>query len=557
MILSRERFLRAKGRYGAAILAAIVMPACSAGGVGEVVQPTPPTAASALGMAGCEGERYGAPLIVDWSGDQRVDLEAAMKTGVAVVAYDCKSLRLLRECSLEGSYGFLGTTRNEQVVKLENKDELGANLPTTAGALGIKLEAEFKRGATLDVALVLIGKQRTTVPRRARPDLQGSCDGATHFVRGATVGAFAMATGAKGSARAAVEVFKVGVATQSSADKSTTSKGGDFDSCLVATPDAPIPPAQCGAPIRLELVALDAQRQAAAPPLAEGPPEDDAPSACPRGTVMQEGKCAAPAPGAPRRCAPQDLRDCEVQCDRGGAESCTLLGIAHAYGRGTPKDDARAVALYRKACDGGDARGCNGVGRLVEEGRGAPKDPALALTLYKKACDGGDGRGCMHLGAMHAAGTATPKSDTDAAASWKRAAELYVGACDKGDPSSCDNLGWMVETGRGVDKDERRAAELYRRACGGGSVFGCSNIGAMAQNGRGVEKDERRAVDLYRRACDGDLALGCSNLGAMYQNGRGVEKDERRAAELYRKACAGGSETACKVLRAPSAPGKE
>ena len=67
-------------------------------------------------------------------------------------------------------------------------DEVQANLPLSGGSIGGGLQ----RGSTLDIAMMLVGKKRTTKDGVTKEDLQGSCDGATHYVRGAMVGAFAM-----------------------------------------------------------------------------------------------------------------------------------------------------------------------------------------------------------------------------------------------------------------------------------------------------------------------------------------------------------------------------
>ena len=76
------------------------------------------------------------------------------RQGVAVVHYDCESVKLLGECHVDGNYGFVGITRKEQVVSLANADEAKANLPLNGGAIG----ASMQRGAALDVALVMVGK---------------------------------------------------------------------------------------------------------------------------------------------------------------------------------------------------------------------------------------------------------------------------------------------------------------------------------------------------------------------------------------------------------------
>ncbi len=120
-----------------------------------------------------------------------------MKDGIAVVQYGCDSIRLLSDCHVDGQYGFVGVTRKEQVIELKNGDEIRANLPKTGALLGMKLEGDLERGASLDVALVMVGKERTRRNHATRADLVGDCNGATHFVRGAMIGAFAMATGSR------------------------------------------------------------------------------------------------------------------------------------------------------------------------------------------------------------------------------------------------------------------------------------------------------------------------------------------------------------------------
>ena len=50
--------------------------------------------------------------------EQRIDLEGAMREGVAVLSYDCKSMKVLRDCHVDGPYGFFGTTLQEKVLQL-------------------------------------------------------------------------------------------------------------------------------------------------------------------------------------------------------------------------------------------------------------------------------------------------------------------------------------------------------------------------------------------------------------------------------------------------------
>jgi hypothetical protein len=68
--------------------------------------------------------RPGEPLLVDCTPDTRGDLEVAMRRGLLVVQYDCKTIRVLNDCYVEGQYDFSGMTTKEQVVRLADADEI-------------------------------------------------------------------------------------------------------------------------------------------------------------------------------------------------------------------------------------------------------------------------------------------------------------------------------------------------------------------------------------------------------------------------------------------------
>src|SRR5262249_45972102 len=202
------------------------------------------TFAGAMGEPGAGGgtchdvESYGEPLVVDWKPEQRGDLEVLMKDGVAVVAYSCKGLKLLKDCKVDGKYGFLGMTKKEQIVRLQNGDEVKANLPFAGAGIAANIGGEMERGATLDVALILIGKKKTTWAKVAMDDLKGDCEGATHFVKGATVGAFVMETGSKAQARTAAQLFGAGVSGSSASAKNVRNQDGDPGDCNKSSPDS-------------------------------------------------------------------------------------------------------------------------------------------------------------------------------------------------------------------------------------------------------------------------------------------------------------------------------
>jgi TPR repeat protein len=502
------------------------------GAVARAVQPDAPTYAQAAGLApACTAVATEAsPFMVDWRPEQRADLEAAMRQSVAVVAYDCHTLKVLDGCSIEGGYGFIGVTEKEQVIRLDDADEIRANLPLSGLKLGASLQGELTRGTTLDVALSIIGKRVSAKRAVTRADLKGACDGATHFVRAATLGAFAMKTGTRAKVATAVEIFgaKTDGASSSSAD--ATNRDGDLEACKTASPDAPAPQPRCGAPLRLELTAIAADSAAK--------PADAAHAAmCPDGFVLVGGKCARPT-SAPHRCAYGDAQDCLRQCDAGDTDSCVILGDMHRLGERAPLNPARARELFQRACDKDDPTGCDALGALIANGEGTPKDPAAAAALFRKACDGGNAGACGNLARLHMMGRGVDKD-------FARGLALLGRACEGGDVRSCELTGTLYAVGQGVPRDLTKAAALLARACDGASWVACANLGTLYFYGQGVGADATRAALLFQQACDHDNQGACVSLGMAYELGRGAVKDPKRAADLYMDACSLKSDVGC------------
>jgi uncharacterized protein len=473
----------------------LCLPACGPGATAEAIRPKDATAAQALGEAECRSVERGAePLVVDWKPEQRGDLEVAMKDGVAVFAYSCNKIQLLGDCHLEGSYGFLGITRKAQVVRLENADELKANLPLTGATLG----GELARGSNIEVAMIMVGKRRTTWQDPTVADLKGRCDGATHYVRSATVGAFVLEQGSQAKVRAAAELFGAGVGAKSESSQQRRNQDGDPKDCEKSSPESSSPPSQCGAPIRLVLepIARSAEpsQPSATPTVAVAP-------TCPEGLVAVEGKCSAPAAAA-FQCRPGNQAECTAQCDKGHAGSCAALGAILER-----TDASSAIAPLRKACDADASEACVLLGTLLEQGRGTGKDVAASLKLYEKGCQSGVASGCGALGRAYLSGTGV-------AADPARAATLLIQGCEGADSEACAAAAPLLAEGKGVPKDPARAARYLWRACSGNSVPSCLELGKLQETGvPGVAKSPAFAEFSYRRACFRGSAEGCAELG--------------------------------------------
>jgi hypothetical protein len=471
---------------------------CGGGNLAEqVAQPEAMTAKEALnerqsGDSSCL--KVGArdtPLIVDVKASERADLEEAMGRGVGIVGYDCNRIKLLHDCRLPGDYGFVGVSLKKEAVQLASADEVKANLPFSASLL---VEAGYGRQSSLDLATIMIGKRTTSVRQAALGEATGTCQGATHFIRGAYVGAFAMRTGTIGKVESAATILGMGGSLKSDSSKNVDNRDGDPARCEQASPDAKAPPNGCAALLRLELIALSPEK--AKPAAAEQPPEE--PATCPAGTVRAGGMCTKDT-ARPHVCLPDDVADCTAQCDRGDRESCANLAVQRLK---SGQDVPGAVKLLEKACAAGAAKGCNGLGVVAAKGMQGGVDFAAAMTHYLRACE---------LGYMRA----------------------------------CYNVAWSHHQGQGVPRDASKAEPLYRRACDGGEGLACMNLGVVIAEKAGAAREMAQAVKLFERACYGGEAQGCANLAVAYSKGDGVGKDEAKAKELAARACREGHQPSC------------
>ncbi len=547
---------------------------CGGGVVGEAVRPSAASASEALdepsSVQAC-ASGFSEPLVIDMKSNERSDLEVAMKDGVAVVAYDCKVLKVLKGCSAHGSYTFAGVTRKEDLVRMSGRDELEANLPLASASLG----ASMKRGSTLDLALVTIGKQRATASEITEADLSGSCEGATHVVRGTYVGAFALSTGTEGEVRAVAQIFSVGAKASSKVEKSTSAKDGELEACRQATADATSPPTECRSLTRLELLPLVAQKSEDTRPSEEGPKE----RTCPPGSSWDGLKCAFGKPSVPacKRYGPAAA--CRAACDAGNGESCFNLTL---YPEATPGPDgvvkeprwdvAKAdLALLDKSCTLGFVDGCS----IAQVKADMDKQPAKARGYVAKACNLGDGYACFTIAHWYDPnGPEVP----DTVKSFDKTYEYIKRACDLGHGLACNALGVMHRDGSGAKRDGALAIAAFERQCAGGRYLdgqGCLAIASMYAKGQGVAVDQSKALGYYERACDLRNAIACNEgallirstdpgraramlergcakgaagwdaclqLGEAYETGGlGLQKDFAMAAEVYLRSCAKGA----------------
>lgn len=361
-----------------------------------------PTANDASGRTACaDGDAQASePLVIDMQPERRADLEVAMRTGIAVVRWDCTQLAVLPRCTIGGGYAYQGTSPKEQVVRMTDGDAVRATLPMTGPRLASQLSGAFQRGTSLDLALVMVGKRTADLTAITTDDLRGSCEGATHVVHAATLGAFAMTTGARSESRTAAEIFGAGVEVRSEDSKLVATKDGKLSACSISRNDARLPPATCDAVLRVELIPIELPF----PPIGV---IDETLAEKLRGRFCQE----------PERC--------RTACEAGVAERCRDWGTLLAIGDRVPRDLGLSTRAFRRACELGDMNSCTMIGiALLTQGPRA--DATRGRHYLERPCERGVKAACQTL-----------------SLSYENAGELHQArayrdrACDLGESSAC------------------------------------------------------------------------------------------------------------------------
>ncbi|MEM1029060.1 MAG: hypothetical protein AAGN82_01865 [Myxococcota bacterium] len=529
---------------------------------GEALRPEAPVATDAIAeTVRCTGPRtYAEPLVVDWSTAGRTDLEVAMKSGVAVVHYDCEELRLINGCRLPARYAFAGVSLKEELHRMDNADEVQARFPVS----GVTLSAGVDRASVLDLALMVIGKQSTTLAAADPGMLEGSCEGATHFVRAATLGAFAMDRSSSGRARAAADVFGFGAAGSSASERSHVTRDGNPKACQKGRVDGAEAPPDCSAALRLELIPLTPAEtpsvsERAAPkraPMALPDPRVTSTKECPVDAIWREDTCVTATPRE-RLCARGNVPACQALCDGGDGWGCASMG--EAWGRrlmspgrsAESSDTLLSPDTLVSRMHGAFAKGC----ALRHDGscaawlglrKKAPTERARSrwTTATEATCRAGGAHSCAALSELYRpdAKVGDRHPGLPVSPDREKFTALKQRSCDLGHLHACVDLATFLQK-RG--DSETRALGLLMRTCEGGLAYACSEWRQMLElRGRPVEVARALALECLH----GDLGFVCAKAARLFHASTEVPRDPDRALQLARRGCKLRREESCVFL---------
>ena len=222
----------------------------------------------------CNAKNHDRPFVVEWDATDMSSFEARAASDVIVVHYEGCELQVLDGCangSVRGELGAYGpvewTGGSVEKIDIANEGELFAKLPLGAATLGGRAQA----GEQFHMEYFVSGTRRATRDAVYRSDLDrnAACKGATHFVHGYNLGAFALGSRKSIQGEAGVTVWGVGAGGKAKSLDSAEKKGGVLTACSAETARET---KNCTVPIRLTLRPITEGSPAAAEAAAPPPP---------------------------------------------------------------------------------------------------------------------------------------------------------------------------------------------------------------------------------------------------------------------------------------------
>lgn len=219
--------------------------------------------------------------------------------------------------------------------------------------------------------------------------------------------------------------------------------------------------------------------------------------------------------------------------EAGHGEAATALGESLLFGRGTAADAAQAVRWLKAGAEAGVARAQLQYGSALFRGDGGlARDVAAAASWLRKAADGGEVHAMWFVGEEMRTGGLWPK---DAAA----ARRVLRQAAEQGQPLAARSLADMCMTGEGGAQDHAEARRWYVRAAEAGDTDATHNAALMLFRGQGGPVDARQGEALLRAAAERGDAQAQFDLGARLYEGAGLTQNHAEAARRLEPAAAG------------------
>jgi hypothetical protein len=226
------------------------------------------------GQNACNPDRHDRPFVIEWDATDMSMFEGRAATDVVFVKYEGCDLRVLDGCANDSVRGALGayrpvewTSGSLEKVDISDEAELYAKLPLGVATLGGRVQSGEKFRMEYYVSGVRTAT-RSAVHRAELAPIAG-CTGATHYVYGYSLGAFALASEKRLAGGVEADAKLIGGGASRVSSSNAEKKGGMLESCRGSSAKEA---RTCQVPIRLMLRTIEASDDPGASVAAGAPP---------------------------------------------------------------------------------------------------------------------------------------------------------------------------------------------------------------------------------------------------------------------------------------------
>lgn len=203
----------------------------------------------------CSPKNHERPFVIEWDATDMSSFESRAANDVIFVKYEGCDLKVLDACVNDSIKGALGsykpvewTSGSVESLDISNEGDLFAKLPLGAATLGGRVSG----GEKFHMEYYVSGTRNATRDAVFAKDLEKipGCKGATHFVYGYNLGAFALGSTSKLHATAGGSMFGFGAGGSKTSETKADKMGGQLSSCRGETAKEV---STCKVPVRLTL----------------------------------------------------------------------------------------------------------------------------------------------------------------------------------------------------------------------------------------------------------------------------------------------------------------
>ena len=236
--------------------------------------------------------------------------------------------------------------------------------------------------------------------------------------------------------------------------------------------------------------------------------------------------------------SPEDFDRIRESAEAGNTYAATLVGDCYGKGWGVQRDDAAAVAWYRRAAEAGDTMGMIALANCYLFGTGVEVDAGKSFEWNMRAAEAGSPEAMLNVALDYEGGHGAPQSP-EAAFMW------YSRAATEGNDLAMYNLARCYRTGYGTPASPDKAFYWMKELAEKGNTEAMYNLAIMYQGGYGTAENPKAAYAWYRKAADAGDADALYMTGWCLENGYGVDDPAR---EWYTRAAQAGNEDAARAL---------